>query len=87
TEEDFDIYNAYCRSLVGAFGFITYDVLSSGGHRNTPRNAENDLTYYLEEMLKYPRKEFLERWDGCPLVLKKYEILNAIIRDKLGVEL
>lgn len=86
TEEDFDVYNAYCRPLVGAFGFITYDVLS-GSVAYTPQNTENDLTYYLEEMLKYSREEFLERWESSPLVLKKYEILYAVIRDELGVEL
>ena len=37
--------------------------------------------------MKYPRKEFLSRWNHCPLVIKKYEILYAIIRDELGVEL
>jgi hypothetical protein len=37
--------------------------------------------------MKYPRKQFLERWESSPLVIKKYEILYAIIRDELGVEL
>ena len=31
--------------------------------------------------------EFVERWEGSPLVIKKYEILYAIIKDKLGIEL
>lgn len=90
TDEDVDEYKDYCRKLVGAYGFVTYEAKARGAHsgsRWTPENTESDLNLYLEEMMKYPRKEFLARWTGSPLVLKKYEILYAIIRDELGVEL
>jgi len=46
-----------------------------------------DLSLYLEEMMKYPRKEFLVRWEGSPLVIKKYEVLYTIIKEELGIEL
>ena len=85
TDEMVDDYIVYTRKMIGSFGFITYSLAL--GSRNPPKNTEEDLELYLTEMLKYPRKEFLERWDSCSLVLKKYEILYAIIRDKLGVEL
>ena len=86
TDEDFENYIVYTRGLVGGLGFVTYDV-GTMGVKFTPGSQTKDLKFYLQEMLKYPRKEFLERWGACPLVLKKYEILYAIIRDKLGVEL
>ena len=85
TDEEFDNYALYCRGLVGALGFVSYD--PGYGSRFTPRNTDVDLELYLEEMMKYPRKQFLERWESSPLVIKKYEILYAIIRDELGVEL
>ena len=85
TDEEFDNYALYCRGLVGTLGFVSYD--PGYGSRFTPRNTDVDLELYLEEMMKYPRKQFLERWESSPLVIKKYEILYAIIRDELGVEL
>ncbi len=85
TDEDVDNYIAYSRTLVGAYGFISYK--QPKDMRYTPANTESDLELYLVEMMKYPREEFLKRWEGSPLVLKKYEILYAIIRDELGVEL
>ena len=85
TDEEFDNYALYCRGLVGTLGFVSYD--PGYGNRFTPRNTDVDLELYLEEMMKYPRKQFLERWESSPLVIKKYEILYAIIRDELGVEL
>lgn len=84
TDVEVDNYIVYCRGLVGAYGFVTY---SQSNVRMTPRNTEEDLELFLVEMMKYPREQFLERWESCPLVLKKYEILYAIIRDELGVEL
>lgn len=85
TDEDVNNYIVYCRKLVGACGFVYYS--RELGVRRTPANYEEDLELFLVEMMKYPRKQFLERWEGCPLVIKKYEILYAIIRDELGVEL
>ncbi len=88
SDEDVDKYIAYCRKLVGAYGFVSYEQKREhGGSRNTPKNTESDLDTFLEEMMKYPRAEFLERWSTSPLVLKKYDILYSIIKDKLGVEL
>lgn len=87
TDETVDSYILYCRGLVGALGFVCYDTGKQYGARWTPHNVDIDLDLYLIEMMKYPRKQFLERWEGSPLVIKKYEILYAIIRDKLGVEL
>lgn len=83
-DEQVDAYFAHVRGMVGAYGFVAYHL---GDHYFTPKNTGMDLELFLEEMLKYPRKEFLERWEGSPLVIKKYEILYAIIKDKLGIEL
>ncbi len=85
TDEQVDEYILYSRELVGRQGFVYFD--KNYGIYYTPRNKQEDLELYLREMMKYPRKEFLSRWNHCPLVIKKYEILYAIIRDELGVEL
>lgn len=87
TDEMCDEYVRYCRELVGAYGFLGYHAIATVNRRYSPKNPDADLDMYLMEMLKYPRKEFLARWEGSPLVIKKYEILYAIIRDELGVEL
>lgn len=84
-DKDVDNYIIYCRDLVGAYGFIGYD--RNFGSRFTPKDTGEDLSLYLDEMLKYPRAEFQARWAKSPLVLKKYDILYKIIRDELGVEL
>lgn len=86
SDEIYDRYVLHCRQLVGSIGFVGYDMVTPY-IRLTPPSPTADLDLYLIEMMKYPRKEFLKRWEDSPLVLKKYEILYAIIRDKLGVEL
>ena len=85
TDKQIDEYIALCRERVGAYGFVCYDL--TNGITYSPKNTESDLELFLVEMMKYPRKEFLKRWEHSPLVIKKYEILYAIIRDELGVEL
>lgn len=88
SDAEVDEYILYCRKLVGSYGFVSYEQKrENGGSRNSPKNTESDLETFLEEMMKYPRAEFLERWSSSPLVLKKYEILYSIIKNKLGVEL
>ena len=90
TEEDIDKYTELCRERVGACGFVCYEFDVSANKSTiayTPKNTEQDLELFLVEMMKYPRKEFLKRWEHSPLVIKKYEILYAIIRDEFGVEL
>ena len=84
SDEQVDEYFDHVRGLAGAFGFIGY---GDYGFRYTPDNVEKDLELYLEAMMKYPREEFLERWESSPLVIKKYEVLYSIIKEELGIEL
>ena len=83
-DEQVDAYFEHVRGMVGAYGFVAYHM---GDHYYTPKNTDMDLELYLEEMMKYPRKEFLERWESSPLVIKKYEVLYTIIKEELGIEL
>lgn len=84
TDEQVDAYIEHIRGMVGAYGFVAYHL---GDHYYTPKNTDMDLELYLEEMMKYPRQDFLKRWESSPLVIKKYEVLYAIIKEKLGIEL
>ena len=83
-DEQVDAYFEYVRGMVGAYGFVSYHL---GDHYYTPKDIDMDLELYLEEAMKYSRKEFLERWESSPLVIKKYEVLYTIIKEELGVEL
>lgn len=53
----------------------------------TPYDYNNDLINYVEEMLKYNKEEFEMLWGHSPLVMKKYDVLYDLIKNKLGVEL
>ena len=83
-DEQVDAYIAHIRGMVGAYGFVSYQ---PGDRYFAPKDTEVDLSLYLEEMMKYPREEFLERWESSALVIKKYEVLYSIIKEELGVEL
>ena len=43
TNEEVDNYALYCRELVGALGFVSYD--PEMGIRRTPRNTDIDLNF------------------------------------------
>lgn len=75
---------------IGQFGFICGKQPSSDKGRdgfNSPDNVEEDLGFYLDMMLSLGSEEFLNRYGNSPLVLKKYNLLNDFISDKLGIEL
>lgn len=72
------------RMKMGQFGFVN-------GNKNalfcTPENPDDDLSDYIEEMLKYDRAGFQEVWGEAPLVMKKYNIVYDILLNRMGVEL
>lgn len=82
---------AEIRQVVGQFGFLggqNDNAISwIGGGKYSPADKDADLKMYLDEMLKYPKDVFKERWGHAPLVMEKYAILYGIIAEKLEVEL
>lgn len=83
TDEQFDEHIVFTRQVVGSYGFINYGLANT----LTPNNSTSDFNTYVEKMLEYSPEQFKAWWGDSPLVMKKYEILYAIIRDKLGVSL
>lgn len=82
---------AEIRTVVGRFGFLggqNDNVISwIGGGANSPKDKDQDLKMYLDEMLKYSKAKFKERWGHASLVMEKYDILYKVIAEKLEVEL
>ena len=82
---------AEIRTVVGKFGFLggqNDNVISwIGGGMSSPKDKDQDLKMYLDEMLKYSKEKFKERWGHASLVMEKYDILYKIIAEKLEVKL
>lgn len=82
---------AEIRSVVGKFGFLggqNDNVISwFGGGANSPKDKDDDLKMFLDEMLKYSKEQFTTRWEHAPLVMEKYNILYKVIAENLKVKL
>lgn len=76
-------FRAAFRLKIGQFGFVSSGRL----YLDTPNNTDSDLTGFINEMLRWSREEFREKWGDSPLVMKKYDILYEIVVNNLGVEL
>lgn len=76
-------FRAAVRAQHGQFGFVSVGF----SYLDTPRNATTDLDGFVSEMLRLSGDEFKEAWGNSPLVMQKYNILDNIITNKLGVKL
>lgn len=83
TDEQVDEHLILTRQVVGTYGFISYGT----SNISTPVNTTEDFNTFVAIMLKFSPEQFKEWYGDSPLVMKKYDILYAIIRDKLGVSL
>lgn len=86
TMEEFEAERALVFQQIGRFGFISGNVRDYSDHLQSPRNITTDLNDYLTQMIDLGSKEFLNRFGGAPLVLKKYNIIADYINNELEVE-
>lgn len=86
TKEEFEAERALIFQQIGQFGFICGYYEKSLSHTTSPHNVQEDLKYYLDQMMALGSARFEERYCTPPLVQEKYEILRDYINETLGVE-
>lgn len=85
--EDFEKERTIVFQQIGRFGFICGNYSKSLDHSNSPEKVDEDIAYYIDQMLEIGSEEFLRRYGESPLVVKKYTILANYINNVLGIEL
>lgn len=83
--EELPVLRRNVRLKVGQFGFISGHRVMGG--QWTPQTTAHDLEDYISEMTTRTRAEFQELWGDCPLVMKKYNIIYDVLKNRMGVEL
>lgn len=86
TLEEFEAERTLIFQQIGQFGFICGYYEKSLSHSTSPHNVQEDLKYYLDQMMALGSARFEERYCTPPLVQEKYEILRDYINETLGVE-
>lgn len=82
TDEELIDAGAYARKKIGQFGFVSSKI----GY-NSPANSYEDLEAFIEEILRYDKKEFIQLWEESPIVIQKANILYSIIENELQFQL
>lgn len=74
---------------IGTFGFICGNINNGGQEefKYSPTNVDDDLNYYIDQILILGKEEFLNRYGESPLVLLKYNMLVDYIENELEVKL
>lgn len=89
TPEEFEAERALIFREIGRFGFIcgsrSYDSMMA--HLYSPDNINEDLEYFVQQMLLLGRTEFMARYGESALVKRKFNILAEYIEGELGVAL
>lgn len=75
------------RSICGPFGFIGGSYPGGYAGKVSPQDAGFDLSLYINEMTKRSKAEFAELWGEYPLVMKKYDIIWNVVKNRIGIEL
>lgn len=85
TEEQVETARKSTREAIGSYGFVGGGTASQQWF--SPDDTGRDLDQYMTEILSCDREEFTRRWGSCPLVMKKYQLLYDLLKDKLDYEL
>lgn len=86
TIEEFEAERTLIFQQIGQFGFICGYYEKSLSHSTSPHNVQEDLEYYLDQMMSLGSTRFEERYCTPPMVQEKYEILRDYINETLDVE-
>ena len=89
TVEEFEAERARIFREIGRYGFICGSRSYSNqlAHLYSPDSINEDLEYFVEQMLLLGRTTFMERYGESALVKRKFDILAEYIEGDLGVEL
>lgn len=87
--EEFEAERARIFHEIGRYGFIcgsrSYNDMLA--HLYSPDGINEDLEYYVQQMLTLGRDVFMQRYGENALVKRKFNILAEYIEGDLGVEL
>lgn len=86
TIEEFRAERDLIFQQIGRYGFICGNYSDNLGHKISPKNAKEELEFYLDQMLAIGSKKFEERYCSSASVMDKYTILADYINDVLAVE-
>lgn len=89
TTEEFEAERALIFREIGRYGFIcgSRSYTDMMAHLYSPDNINEDLEYYVQQMLLLGRSGFMERYGESALVKRKFNILAEYIEGDLGVAL
>lgn len=82
SETELEDATNYARKSIGKFGFV----YSKIGY-NSPSNSYEDLEAFIDEILRYDKKEFIRLWQESPIVIQKANVLYSIIENELQFQL
>ena len=87
--EEFEAERARIFREIGRFGFISGSASYSNqlAHLYSPDSINEDLEYFVQQMLLLGRDGFMERYGESALVKRKFNILAEYIEGDLGVQL
>lgn len=87
TPEIFQAERARVFEQIGRFGFIGGNYTDKMDHLQSPKNVDEDLRDYIDQLLSLGHDTFLERYGESPLVVQKFNILYNYIDQVLQVQL
>lgn len=87
--EEFEAERTSIISQIGKYGFIcgNTDHDCQLDHIQSPGSVSQDLTFFVNTMMKTGRAEFMKRYGSSPLVKKKFDILADYIENELLIDL
>lgn len=87
--EEFEAERALIFREIGRYGFIcgSRSYTDMMAHLYSPDTINEDLEYFVNQMLLLGRREFMHRYGDNPLVKRKFDILAEYIEGDLGVML
>lgn len=87
--EEFEVERALIFREIGRYGFIcgSRSYTDMMAHLYSPDTINEDLEYFVGQMLLLGRNEFMLRYGDSPMVKRKFDILAEYIEGDLGVML
>lgn len=86
TVEEFEAERALIFEQIGQFGFISGNDKESVGHLLSPKDVNEDLSYYVDCIVALGSEGFVNRYGSSPMVQQKYEIVADYIRNTLLID-
>lgn len=85
TMEEFEAERAVIFQQIGKYGFISGNKTMS--HLYSPDSAADDLDCYIDTLLEIGSEEFINRYGGSSLVMKKFMLIYDYVKNELELDI